>query len=39
MSFLPPSTNAQYAGAPLAARFLSLLCALGLSVRGREEKP
>ena len=31
MSFLPASTNAQYAGSPLAARFLSLVGALTIA--------
>ena len=31
MSFLPASTNAEYAGSPLAARFLSLIGALTIA--------
>lgn len=31
MSFLPPSTNSQYSGAKLAARFLALLGALTIA--------
>ncbi len=31
MAFLPESTNAQYAGAPLASRFLGLLGVLTIA--------